>query len=117
MARYFALAALLIQFVSALNVNSSMSRTSKTKAFETLTTRFPQYRNRWISDDKWLEIIRNNYFAAPSKEKEKELCFNRRNMVKAVGSQWSQQKHERFHDDEPIWHISAQLLRPVHQSQ
>jgi hypothetical protein len=91
--RHFARAALLIQFIRAPNVNSSMSRTSKTKwmaaAFETLTTKFPQCRTRWISDDKWFEIIRNNCFAETSKEKEKELCFDRGNMVKAGSSQWS----------------------------
>jgi hypothetical protein len=48
-------------------------------AFETLTTKF----------EKWSEIIRNNFYTEPSKEKEKELCFDRRNMLKAVSSQWS----------------------------
>ena len=57
-------------------------------AFEKLTTRYPEYRNRWISDDKWMEIIRNNYIDNPSKEKEEELKFNRGNMVRAIGSRW-----------------------------
>ena len=57
-------------------------------AFETLTMKYPEYRNRWISDDKWIDIIRTNYFTPPSKEKEEELKFNRNNMVRVIGSHW-----------------------------
>jgi hypothetical protein len=55
-------------------------------AYETLTRKYPGYRDRWISDDKWLEIIRNNYIDNPSKEKEEELKFSSGNMVRAIGS-------------------------------
>jgi hypothetical protein len=55
-------------------------------AYETLTRKYPGYRDRWISDDKWLEIIRNNYIDNPSKEKEEELKFSRGNMGRAIGS-------------------------------
>jgi hypothetical protein len=57
-------------------------------AFEMLTSNYSAYRNRWISDDKWIEIIRNNYIDNPSKEKEEELKFNRKNLVRAIGSRW-----------------------------
>ena len=57
-------------------------------AFETLTTKYPEYCNRWILDDKWIDIIRTNCFTPPSKEKGEELKFNRNNMVRAIGSQW-----------------------------
>jgi hypothetical protein len=57
-------------------------------AFQTLTTNYPEYRNRWISDDKWMEIIRNNYIDDPSKEKEEELKFSRANMIRAIGARW-----------------------------
>ena len=57
-------------------------------AYEKLTSTYPEYRNRWISDEKWIEIIRNNYIVNPSKEKEVELKFNRGNMVRAIGSRW-----------------------------
>jgi hypothetical protein len=90
MARHFVLAALLIPFTLELNVNFSMSKTSATKwmaaAFETLATKHSEHRNQWILDDNWIEIIRNNCITEPSKEKEKELKFNRRNMVKAICS-------------------------------
>jgi hypothetical protein len=92
MARHFVLAAYGFPFILALIVISGMSKTSTTKwmatAFETLTTKYPAYRNRWISDDKWIDIIRTNYFTPPSKEKEKELKFSRENMVRAIGSRW-----------------------------
>jgi hypothetical protein len=41
-----------------------------------------------ISDDKWIDVICTNYFAPSSKEKEEELKHGRKNMVRAVGSQW-----------------------------
>ena len=69
-----------------------MSKTSTAKwmatAFEMLTTKYPEYCNRWISDDKWIDIIQTYYFTPPSKEKEEKLKFNRKNMVRAIGSQW-----------------------------
>jgi hypothetical protein len=50
--------------------------------------------NRWISDDKWIEIIWNNYIDNPSKEKEEELNFNRGNMLRAVGSiRWEKEAY------------------------
>jgi hypothetical protein len=113
MTRHFASAALLIPFVLELNATFSASKTSATKwmatAFETLATKHPEHRNRWISDDNWIEIIRNNCVAEPSKEKEKELKFNRRSMVKAVGSQPVEARRQRFHDDK--------LLCRFHHSQ
>jgi len=57
-------------------------------AYKSLTSKYPEYRNRWILDDKWMEIIRNNYIDNPSKEKEAGLKFLRRNLVKAIGSRW-----------------------------
>ena len=57
-------------------------------AYKSLTSKYSEYRNRWISDDKWMEIIRNNYIDNPSKEKEAGIKFNRRNLVKAIGSRW-----------------------------
>ncbi len=47
-------------------------------AFQTLTTNYPEYHNRWISDEKWMKIIQNNYIDDPSKEKEEDLKFNRK---------------------------------------
>jgi hypothetical protein len=92
MARHFVLTAYVFPFILALIVISGMSKTSKTKwmvtAFEKLTMKYPEYRDRWISDDKWVDIIRTNYFTPPSKEKEEELKFSRNNMVRAIGSQW-----------------------------
>jgi hypothetical protein len=91
-ARHFALAACEFPFVLALIVVSGMSKTSTTKwmatAFETLSKKHPEHRDPWISDDKWVDVIRANYFAPPSKEKEEELKFSRKNMVRAIGSQW-----------------------------
>jgi hypothetical protein len=66
----------------------SMSTDWMATAYEKLTSTYPEYRNRWISDEKWIEIIRNNYIVNPSKEKEVELKFNRGNMVRAIGSRW-----------------------------
>jgi hypothetical protein len=57
-------------------------------AFQTLTTNYPEYRNRWISYDKWMEIIQNNYIDDPSKEKEEELNFSRANMIRAIDGKW-----------------------------
>jgi sarcosine oxidase delta subunit len=57
-------------------------------AFLPLTTNYPEYRNRWISDDKWMEIIRNNDIDDPSKEKEEELVFSRANMIRAIAARW-----------------------------
>jgi hypothetical protein len=57
-------------------------------AFEMLAKKHPEHRDRWISDDKWVDIIRANYFAPPSKEKEEVLKFGKKNMVRAIGSQW-----------------------------
>jgi hypothetical protein len=57
-------------------------------AFQTLTTNYPESRNRWISDDKWMEIIQNNYIDDPSNEKEEELKFSRANMIRAIGARW-----------------------------
>jgi hypothetical protein len=57
-------------------------------AFQTLTTNYPEHCNRWISDDKWMEIIRNNYIDDPSKEKEEDLKFSRANMIRAIGARW-----------------------------
>jgi hypothetical protein len=57
-------------------------------AFQTLTTNYPEYCNRWISDDKWMEIIQNNCIDDPSKEKEEELKFSRANMIRAIGARW-----------------------------
>jgi hypothetical protein len=93
MARHFALAAHGFPFILALIVISGMSKTSTTKwmanaAFETLATEHPVCRNRWIPDDKWIDVINTNYFTPPSKEKEEELKFSRENMVRAVGSRW-----------------------------
>jgi hypothetical protein len=94
-AKHFALTAPLIQLSlgperEAPNVSSSTSRTSATKwmtaAFETPTTDFSERCNRWILDDKWVEIIRSNRVDEPSKEKE--LKFDRRRMVNAVASRW-----------------------------
>jgi hypothetical protein len=91
-ARHFAVAACEFPFILALIVVSGMSNTSTTKwmatAFETLAKKHPEHRDRWISDDKWVDIIRINYIAPPSKEKEEELKFSRKNMVRAIGSQW-----------------------------
>jgi hypothetical protein len=93
MARHFVLAACEFPFILALIVISRMSKTSKTKwmmaaAFETLAAKHPEHRD-WILDDKWIDVIRNNCFAPPSKKKEEELKFSRKNTVRApVGSQW-----------------------------
>jgi hypothetical protein len=57
-------------------------------AFQTLTTNYPEYCTRWSSDDKWIEIIQNNYNDNPSKEKEEELKISRANMIRATGAQW-----------------------------
>jgi hypothetical protein len=52
-----------------------MSKTSTTKwiaaAFETLTTEHPVHCKQWILDDKWIDVIRTNYFAPPSRRKKK----------------------------------------------
>ena len=66
----------------------SMSTEWMATAYKTLTSNYSEYRNRWILDDKWMEIIRNNYIENPSKEKEEELKFNKGNMVRAIGSRW-----------------------------
>jgi hypothetical protein len=80
-------------------------------AYETLTRKYPGYRNRWISDDKWLEIIRNNYIDNPSKEKEEELKFSRGNMVRAIGSKGkSAVQARRLHGKQPKWHIPPPVL-------
>jgi hypothetical protein len=65
-----------------------MSMELMVMAFQTLTANYPEYRNRWNSDDKWMEIIRNNYIDDPSKEKEEELKFTRENMIRAIGARW-----------------------------
>ena len=74
MARHFVLAAYEFPFILALIVVSGMSKTSTTKwmaaAFETLATKYPEHRDQWISEDKWVDIIHTNYFTPPSKEKE-----------------------------------------------
>ena len=88
MGRHFALTVLRIIFSLAENSLSSMSTEWMATDYATLTTKYPEYRNRWISDGKWIEIIRNNYITNPSKEKEEELKFNRGNMVRAIGSRW-----------------------------
>ena len=70
--------------------NSLLSMATKwmATAYEQLTSTYPEYRNPWISDEKWIEIIRNNYIENASKEREVELQFNRANMVEAIGSRW-----------------------------
>jgi hypothetical protein len=75
-------------------------------AFETLATKHPECRDRWILDDKWVDVIRTNYFTPPSKEKEEELKFGRKNMVRAIGSQW-QHHRGRLHCNKPRWHGPA----------
>ena len=62
-------------------------------AFETLATKHPEHRDRWISDDKWVPVIRADCFAPPSKEREEELKVGRKNMVRAVGSQRGRRQH------------------------
>ena len=72
----------------ALIVVSGMSKTSTTKwmatAFETLAKKYPECRDRWILDDKWVEIIRSNRVDESSKEKE--LKFDRQGTVNPVAS-------------------------------
>jgi hypothetical protein len=85
-------------------------------AFETLATKHPEHRNRWISDDKWIDVIHTNNFALPSKEREEELKLGRKNMVKAVGGCFSAvaARHRRFHADKQRWRVLAHLRVPCH---
>jgi hypothetical protein len=41
-------------------------------AYKTLTSNYSEYSNQCILDDKWMEIIRNNYIDNPSTEKAEE---------------------------------------------
>jgi hypothetical protein len=75
-------------------------------AYKTLTSNYSKYRNQWISDDKWMEIIRNNYIDNPSKEKEEKLKLNRGNMVRAIGSRWKTDIQEFT----PINHIPPSVF-------
>ena len=124
MARHFALAACEFPFVLALIAVSGASKTSKTKwvaaAFETLTTKRPEHRDRWILDDKWVDVIRTNYFAPPSKEKEEMLKFGRKNVVRgAIGSQWqhvpqktSLQQTKVAHSGTAAWSVATMRRGP-----
>jgi hypothetical protein len=46
------------------------------------------FQSRWILDDRWIEIIRNNCGTGPSTEKAEEPGLNGQNMVKAAASWW-----------------------------
>jgi hypothetical protein len=71
-------------------------RVDGSTTYKMLASNYSEYGNRWILDDKWIEIIRSSYIDNPSKEKGDELKVNRGNMVRAIGYRWNKTEIQDF---------------------
>ena len=64
-------------------------------AFEE-TSQEGRYRNRWLTDQKWSELVHSHYFgkstgnvnAQEIKEAAEKMKFSRPNLIRSIGKKW-----------------------------
>jgi hypothetical protein len=49
-----------------------------------------RYQNRWLSDSKWHELVKEHYFADGKQDQAEELKFSTTSLVRAINRQWKE---------------------------